>query len=71
CISLNALKQIVDSYIEEYNNHRYQWGLNKMTPAQYEGTEKHSFFYDLCVTLKKIGNFLYEFLQEVAYFYFP
>ncbi|NHM30631.1 IS3 family transposase, partial [Neobacillus terrae] len=21
----------------EYNNHRYQWGLNKMTPVQYRG----------------------------------
>ncbi|WP_147422018.1 IS3 family transposase, partial [Salipaludibacillus neizhouensis] len=20
---------------EEYNSHRYQWGLKKMTPAQY------------------------------------
>ncbi|MCM3246616.1 IS3 family transposase [Cytobacillus pseudoceanisediminis] len=23
--------------IEEYNQHRYQWGLNKMTPGQYRG----------------------------------
>jgi putative transposase len=30
----------LDSYIEEYNNHLYQWVLNKMTPVQYEGTEK-------------------------------
>ncbi|WP_372675490.1 IS3 family transposase, partial [Cytobacillus sp. Bac17] len=21
----------------EYNQHRYQWGLNKMTPEQYRG----------------------------------
>ncbi|WP_372675489.1 IS3 family transposase, partial [Cytobacillus sp. Bac17] len=21
----------------EYNQHRYQWGLNKMTPGQYRG----------------------------------
>ncbi|TDL74075.1 hypothetical protein E2R56_12170 [Rhodococcus qingshengii] len=21
--------------MEEYNNSRYQWGINKMTPAQY------------------------------------
>ncbi|MBM7694894.1 transposase InsO family protein [Peribacillus deserti] len=35
CTSLSELKQIVDSYIEEYNCHRYQWGLNKMTPVQY------------------------------------
>jgi len=37
CTNLRELKQIVDSYIEEYNNHRYQWGLNKMTPVQYRG----------------------------------
>ncbi|MBV7507981.1 IS3 family transposase, partial [Bacillus sp. sid0103] len=23
--------------IEEYNNDRYQWGLNRMTPVQYRG----------------------------------
>ncbi|MBV7505891.1 IS3 family transposase, partial [Bacillus sp. sid0103] len=22
---------------EEYNNDRYQWGLNRMTPVQYRG----------------------------------
>ncbi|QIZ09493.1 IS3 family transposase [Priestia megaterium] len=37
CESLSELKQLVDSYIEEYNNNRYQWGLNRMTPAQYRG----------------------------------
>jgi putative transposase len=37
CNSLGELKQIVDSYMKEYNNHRYQWGLKKMTPAQYRG----------------------------------
>lgn len=37
CNSLIELKQLVDSYIEEYNNYRYQWGLNKMTPVQYRG----------------------------------
>lgn len=37
CNNLGELKQIVDSYIDEYNNHRYQWGLKKMTPAQYRG----------------------------------
>ena len=31
--NLIELKQVVDSYIEEYNNDRYQWGLNKMTPT--------------------------------------
>ncbi|WP_318272230.1 IS3 family transposase [Jeotgalicoccus nanhaiensis] len=23
--------------MNKYNNERYQWGLNKMTPAQYRG----------------------------------
>ncbi|WP_308162636.1 IS3 family transposase [Bacillus sp. ISL-7] len=23
--------------MEEYNNDRYQWGLNRMTPVQYRG----------------------------------
>jgi putative transposase len=32
--NLRELKQVVDSYIEVYNNDRYQWGLNKMTPTQ-------------------------------------
>ncbi|WP_396953585.1 IS3 family transposase [Neobacillus niacini] len=31
------LKQLVGSYIKEYNNHRYQWGLKRMTPVQYRG----------------------------------
>jgi putative transposase len=44
CNSFIELKQMVDSYIEEYNNHRYQWGLKKMTPVQYEATEKLTFF---------------------------
>ncbi|MBA9024782.1 transposase InsO family protein [Peribacillus huizhouensis] len=35
--SLNELKHIMDSYIEEYNNRRYQWGLKKMTQVQYRG----------------------------------
>lgn len=37
CNSFRELKQLVNDYIEEYNNYRYQWGLNKMTPSQYRG----------------------------------
>ncbi len=37
CESLKQLKQEVNEYMEEYNNYRYQWGLMKMTPAQYRG----------------------------------
>lgn len=35
CKSLKELKCVVDTYMQEYNHKRYQWGLNKMTPAQY------------------------------------
>jgi putative transposase len=35
CRSLQELKHEIDRYIRYYNNHRYQWGLKKMTPVQY------------------------------------
>jgi transposase InsO family protein len=35
CQSLCELEQEVNEYITYYNNYRYQWGLNKMTPVQY------------------------------------
>lgn len=35
CQSLFELEQEIDEYITYYNNYRYQWGLNKMTPVQY------------------------------------
>jgi len=35
CKSLGELKHVVNAYMKEYNHHRYQWGLNKMTPDQY------------------------------------
>lgn len=35
CQSLCELEQEIDDYITYYNNYRYQWGLNKMTPVQY------------------------------------
>ncbi|WP_258280761.1 IS3 family transposase [Clostridium sp. CM027] len=34
-MSFGELVGIVDSYMSYYNNDRYQWGLNKMSPAQY------------------------------------
>lgn len=33
--TLEELKAAIYDYIYHYNNHRYQWTLNKMTPAQY------------------------------------
>jgi putative transposase len=35
CSSINELQREIDRYINYYNNHRYQWGLKKMTPVQY------------------------------------
>ncbi|MBO6087945.1 IS3 family transposase, partial [bacterium] len=26
----------IDEYMYYYNNNRYQWGLNKMTPLEYK-----------------------------------
>lgn len=37
CTTLMEVKAEVDRVIYHYNNHRYQWGLNKMTPVQYRG----------------------------------
>lgn len=34
-LSFNELERIVDDYMNYYNRFRYQWGLNKMSPAQY------------------------------------
>lgn len=35
CFTLEDVINKVDDYIEYYNNHRYQWGLKKMTPKQF------------------------------------
>ena len=35
CQTLEEVISLIDAYIEYYNNHRYQWGLKKMTPKQY------------------------------------
>lgn len=37
CESLDELKHQTNEYINKYNNERYQWGINKMTPVQYRG----------------------------------
>ncbi len=34
CQSFDEVKSLVENYIYYYNNERYQWNLNKMTPAQ-------------------------------------
>jgi putative transposase len=35
CKSLDELKVKINHYMVYYNNYRYQWNLNKMTPIQY------------------------------------
>lgn len=35
CETLEELKKEIKSYMTYYNNYRYQWDLNKMTPVQY------------------------------------
>lgn len=35
CKSLKEIRDKIDEYIYYYNNRRYQWGLNKMTPCEY------------------------------------
>jgi len=35
CRSFEELKETVSSYMDYYNNARYQWNLKKMTPVQY------------------------------------
>lgn len=35
CNTLEELIDMIDDYIDYYNNYRYQWKLKKMTPKQY------------------------------------
>lgn len=35
CKTFEEVKNIIENYINYYNNERYQWKLNKMTPIQY------------------------------------
>ena len=35
CQNFDELHQLIEEYMEEYNTNRYQWSLNRMTPAQY------------------------------------
>ena len=36
CKTLNEIRAKIDEYMYYYNNNRYQWGLNKMTPLEYK-----------------------------------
>lgn len=35
CTTIDELKNIIDDYMDYYNNHRCQWNLKKLTPTQY------------------------------------
>lgn len=35
CKTFSELQEEIDSYMDYYNNFRYQWNLKKMTPVQY------------------------------------
>lgn len=35
CVTLDELKKEIKEYMSYYNNYRYQWALEKMTPVQY------------------------------------
>lgn len=35
CTNLDEVRKEIDEYMDYYNNYRYQWNLNKMTPVQY------------------------------------
>ena len=35
CESFEELLEAIDDYIDYYNNDRYQWTLQRMTPVQY------------------------------------
>lgn len=35
CQTFHELRTTIDGYMKDYNHHRYQWTLKKMTPVQY------------------------------------
>lgn len=35
CTNFNELKDRIDSYIDYYNNDRYQWNLDRLSPKKY------------------------------------
>lgn len=36
CKTLEEIRDKIDKYVYYYNNERYQWGLNKMTPNEFK-----------------------------------
>ena len=42
CTRYEDLQNEIDDYIDYYNNHRYQWNLNKMSPSEYRNYLMHN-----------------------------
>lgn len=51
CQNIVQLKQLIDYYMDYYNNHRFQWDLCKLAPSVY---------YQYCMSGKLPGMNLYE-----------
>ena len=57
--SVEQFKIELEKYITYYNTKRMKAKL-KMSPVEYEGTEKLTFYLE-CHSIEKIGNFLFVF----------
>jgi transposase InsO family protein len=42
CSCYEELQNEIDDYIDYYNNHRYQWNLNRMSPSEYRNYLIHN-----------------------------
>lgn len=51
CQNIVQLKQVIDYYMDYYNNHRFQWNLCKLAPSA---------FYQYCMSGELPGMNLYE-----------
>ncbi len=40
CTSIDNVKEVINHYMHYYNNDRYQWKLNKLTPIEYRNQLK-------------------------------
>lgn len=65
CESLDDLKHQVNNYIEKYNNERYQWGLNKMTPVQYRGHLRLFYFNLKHIVIYQLLKFANGLVQVI------
>jgi putative transposase len=47
CSTFSDLQQVIDDYMDYYNNDRYQWGLAKLSPNRY-ASYLHNGEYPIC-----------------------